>query len=74
MVPLTLTIIPALTVSIGDQRFAIPRTSIEEIVHVVEGSIEVSRLGGAMLAKVRERRLPCLVLADHLLRQRTSKA
>ncbi|MCB2073725.1 MAG: chemotaxis protein CheA [Novosphingobium sp.] len=65
-VPLTLTIIPALTVSIGDQRFAIPRTSIEEIVHVVEGSIEVSRLGGAMLAKVRERRLPCLVLADLL--------
>lgn len=65
-VPLTLTIIPALTVSIGEHRFAIPRSSIEEIVHVVEGAIEISRLGGAMLAKIRNRRLPCLVLADLL--------
>ena len=31
-VPLTLTIIPALTVSIGGQHFAIPRSAIEEIV------------------------------------------
>ena len=31
-VPLTLTIIPALTVSIGNQHFAIPRSAIEEIV------------------------------------------
>lgn len=69
-VPLTLTIIPALTVSIGTQRFAIPRSSIEEIVHVsaseAGGVVEVSRLGGAMLARVRDRRLPCLALADLL--------
>ena len=69
-VPLTLTIIPALTVSIGAQRFAIPRSSIEEIVHVSAneggGVVEVSRLGGAMLARVRDRRLPCLALADLL--------
>ena len=31
-VPLTLTIIPALTVSIGKQHFAIPRSAIDEIV------------------------------------------
>ena len=31
-VPLTLTIIPALTVSIGSQHFAIPRSAIDEIV------------------------------------------
>ena len=31
-VPLTLTIIPALTVSIGGQHFAIPRSAIDEIV------------------------------------------
>lgn len=65
-VPLTLTIIPALTVSIGAQHFAIPRSSIEEIVHASEGSIELSRLGGAMLARIRGRRLPCLALADLL--------
>jgi two-component system chemotaxis sensor kinase CheA len=65
-VPLTLTIIPALTVSIGAQRFAIPRSSIEEIVHASEGAIEISRLGGAMLARIRNRRLPCLALASVL--------
>jgi two-component system chemotaxis sensor kinase CheA len=31
-VPLTLTIIPALTVSAGGQHYAIPRSAIEEIV------------------------------------------
>ena len=31
-VPLTLTIIPALTVSVGGQNFAIPRSAIDEIV------------------------------------------
>ncbi len=69
-VPLTLTIIPALTVSIGSQRFAIPRSSIEEIVHAsaheTGGAVEISHLGGAMLARVRNRRLPCLALADLL--------
>lgn len=65
-VPLTLTIIPALTVSIGNQRFAIPRSSVEEIVHADEATMDISRLGGAMLARVRNRRLPCLALADLL--------
>ncbi|MCT2399623.1 chemotaxis protein CheA [Novosphingobium mangrovi (ex Huang et al. 2023)] len=65
-VPLTLTIIPALTVSIAGQRFAIPRSSIEEIARVDAGTLEMSRVGGAMLAKIRERRLPCLALADLL--------
>lgn len=73
-VPLTLTIIPALTVSIGLQQFAIPRSSIEEIVHVGEGTLEISRLGGATLAGIRGRRLPCLVLADLLqLQSRVSE-
>ncbi|HEX8055088.1 MAG TPA: chemotaxis protein CheA [Novosphingobium sp.] len=65
-VPLTLTIIPALTVTIGDQHFAVPRSSIEEIVHAGDGNVEISRFDGAMLAKIRERRLPCLILAELL--------
>ena len=65
-VPLTLTIIPALTVATSDQHFALPRSSIEEIVHVGDGNVEISRFDGAMLARIRERRLPCLVLADLL--------
>ena len=65
-VPLTLTIIPALTVAVGAQQFAIPRSSIEEIVHAADDAVEIVRLGGAMLATVRERRLPCLPLAQVL--------
>ena len=65
-VPLTLTIIPALTISIAGQSFAIPRTAIEEIVHAGGDSVEFSDIGGALLVKVRERRVPCLALADVL--------
>ncbi len=70
-VPLTLSIIPALTISVGGQRFAVPRSSIEEIVHAGEDTIELTRLATATLAKVRDRRLPCISLggilrvADH---------
>ncbi|MFT4025234.1 MAG: chemotaxis protein CheA [Novosphingobium sp.] len=61
-VPLTLSIIPALTISAGGQRFAIPRSSIEEIVHTGADAIELTHLATATLAKVRHRRLPCLSL------------
>lgn len=65
-VPLTLTIIPALTIGAGGQHFAIPRTSIEEIVEAGGEGAELVRLGGAMLARVRGRRLPCVALAQVL--------
>jgi two-component system, chemotaxis family, sensor kinase CheA len=65
-VPLTLTIIPALTVSIGEHQFAIPRSCIEEIIEARGGAVDLSHVGGVMLAKVRDRRLPCVVLADIL--------
>jgi two-component system chemotaxis sensor kinase CheA len=65
-VPLTLSIIPALTVGLAGQRFAIPRSAIEEIVHLGEDAIELSHIGSAMLAKVRDRRLPCLSLGKIL--------
>jgi len=41
-VPLTLTIIPALTVSIGAQHFAIPRSAIEEIVRANGSSVSLA--------------------------------
>src|SRR5438045_2869567 len=46
-VPLTLTIIPALTVSVGNQNFAIPRSAIEEIVRANGESVKLEHLGGA---------------------------
>jgi two-component system, chemotaxis family, sensor kinase CheA len=65
-VPLTLTIIPALTVSIGAQHFAIPRSAIDEIVRVSGESVTLEHLGGAGVATIRGRRVPEVSLADIL--------
>ncbi len=65
-VPLTLTIIPALTVSIAGQHFAIPRSAIEEIVRANGESVTLEHLGGAGVATIRGRRVPEVSLADIL--------
>ncbi|MEO6579522.1 MAG: chemotaxis protein CheA [Sphingomicrobium sp.] len=65
-VPLTLTIIPALTVSIGNQHFAIPRSAIEEIVRANGNSVTLDSIGGAGVATIRGRRVPEISLADVL--------
>jgi len=65
-VPLTLTIIPALTVSIGSQHFAIPRSAIDEIVRANGESVTLEHVGGAGVATIRGRRVPEISLADVL--------
>src|SRR3954470_5975612 len=65
-VPLTLTIIPALTVSVGNQSFAIPRSAIEEIVRANGESVTLEHLGGAGVATIRGRRVPEVSLAEIL--------
>ena len=65
-VPLTLTIIPALTVSIGGQHFAIPRLAIDEIVRANGESVSLDSIGGAGVATIRGRRVPEVALADIL--------
>lgn len=65
-VPLTLTIIPALTVSIAGQNFAIPRSAIDEIVRATGEAVTLERLGGAGVATIRGRRVPEVSLADIL--------
>lgn len=65
-VPLTLTIIPALTVGAGGQVYAIPRSAIEEIVRVRGGGVRVESVGGAAFATVRGRRLPLVYLREAL--------
>jgi two-component system chemotaxis sensor kinase CheA len=62
-VPLTLTIIPALTVSIGNQNFAIPRSAIDEIVRANGESVTLEQIGGAGVATIRGRRVPEVSLA-----------
>ena len=65
-VPLTLTIIPALTVSVAGQSFAIPRSAIDEIVRANGESVTLEKLGGAGIATIRGRRVPEIALADVL--------
>ncbi|HET6943326.1 MAG TPA: chemotaxis protein CheA [Sphingomicrobium sp.] len=65
-VPLTLTIIPALTVSVAGQNFAIPRSAIDEIVRANGDSVILEKLGGAGVATIRGRRVPEIALADVL--------
>ncbi len=62
-VPMTLTIIPALTFSIGDECFAIPRGAIDEIARAQGGSVEIEMIGGAPAARIRGDRLPVVDLA-----------
>ncbi|SNS39457.1 two-component system, chemotaxis family, sensor kinase CheA [Sphingomonas laterariae] len=61
-VPLTLTIIPALTVSAGGQTFAIPRSAIEEIVRATGDGVRLEPMGGVHVAAIRGRRMPVVPL------------
>ena len=73
-VPLTLTIIPALTVSVGGQSYAIPRSAIEEIVRCKNQSVRIEPLGGSSIATIRGKRLPLVHLADVLGEERGDAA
>ncbi len=64
--PLTLSIVPSLTVSAGGDLFALPQSYVEEIVHGRAGHIEVARAGEATLVTVRDRRIACVPLAGIL--------
>jgi two-component system, chemotaxis family, sensor kinase CheA len=65
-VPLTLTIIPALTVSAGGQVFAIPRSAIDEILRAGGGAVRIATIGEAEIATIRDRRVPLISLASLL--------
>lgn len=65
-VPLTLTIIPALIVSVGAQTFAIPRSAIEELVRADAPGVRIEHVGGAAVAQIRGRRVPKLTLGELL--------
>lgn len=65
-VPLTLTIIPALTIESGDQFYAIPRSAIEEIVRRKSSFVRVEHVCGSNIATIRDNRMPLLSLAGVL--------
>lgn len=64
--PLTLSIIAALTVEAGKQLYAIPRSYVEEIVFGNAQSVEFARAGERQLVTFRGRRVPCLSLGEVL--------
>lgn len=65
-VPLTLSIVPSLTFSVGDHVFAIPRSYVDEIVGIPEGDERRVQLGGKAFITIRERRIPALPVAEVL--------
>ena len=65
-VPLTLSILPSLTVEAAGQTFAIPRSYVEEIVSTAGGQIEFAQVGERRYVTFRDRRLACVSLTDAL--------
>ena len=61
-VPLTLTIIPALTVSSKGTLFAIPRSAIDELVRPKGDQVRIERIGGEQVVFIRGKRLPVVDL------------
>jgi two-component system chemotaxis sensor kinase CheA len=61
-VPLTLTIIPALTVQAAGWTYAIPRSAIDEIVRVKGDHVRIEDVGGAGIVTIRGRRMPLISL------------
>ncbi len=64
--PLTLSIIPALTVGVGDQKFAVPRGFVEEITDAAADEPEFAEAGEQILVRIRGRLLPCIPLGRQL--------
>lgn len=60
-VPLTLSIVPAITVEAGGQVFALPRSYVREIVRNGR-DVEVDPIGGVRHVRVRGELYPCLGL------------
>jgi len=62
--PLTLSIIAALTVEVEGQLYAIPRSYVEEVAFANVQDIEFARAGERQLITFRGRRVPCVALSD----------
>lgn len=67
-IPLTLAIIPALTVTVGGDRYAIPQISLLELVRLAgeQARTRIEMLHGAPVYRLRGKLLPLVYLADVL--------
>lgn len=63
-IPLTLAIVAALIVVVGDQRFAIPQIVVRELVRVKAGADHrIEEINGAPILRLRGRLLPIIALS-----------
>lgn len=67
--PLTLAIIPALTLECHNRRFAMPQVSLDELVHLhaKDASRKIEKINGCDVLRLRDKLLP-LVRLDTLLK------
>ncbi|HEX8389092.1 MAG TPA: chemotaxis protein CheW [Sphingomonas sp.] len=63
-VPLTLSILSTIVVGAGNERFALPRQSVEEIVTMRGDAVRVDLIGDSPVVTVRGVRLPLVDLAS----------
>ncbi len=63
-IPLTLAIIPALIVSLGEDRYAIPQVSLLELVRIESGDVarRIENIQGAPVLRLRDKLLPLIDL------------
>jgi two-component system chemotaxis sensor kinase CheA len=74
--PLTLAIIPCLVVGVGEERFAVPRVNLLELVRVKASEVHqrIERIGEASVLRLRGNWLPLVKLADVLNLQKPNDA
>lgn len=65
-IPLTLSIITGLNVEASKQRFSIPQSYVEEIIHSSSKVLDFAKVGETGLVTFRGTRVPCLKLSDVL--------
>lgn len=67
-IPLTLAIIPALTISSGGERFAIPQVSLLELVRLEAGNVQhrIESIQGVTVYRLRGNLLPIVYLNQEL--------
>ena len=65
-IPLTLSIVPSLTIGVGRQTFALPRSYVEEIVRASGEEMDRAQIGGRDFITVRGQRIACVGLDEIL--------
>ena len=65
-IPLTLAIVPALIIAVGEEQFALPQRSVRELVRVNGDTTKVERLNGNLVLQLRDHLLPVMSLSDLL--------